>query len=221
MSVTTDYRKGSNPNTMQAGGMNEYRLLMYFVDLVRNFFSDTINIKDERLLALLEAVDIRNGVGKYVIAGTPFKEDMRESCTTPSIRVGLGEVNCNAISTLENVLPTQSPAGWLSHRRPHFESCGITVAVIAESYDGVILLSTMLKDYLMCNNQAIIADSRMLNALSIDGTSAPEHIAIGQAGNAKDIFQRTIKLTAMGTYMHFTDVQGPVFKGVRITNISK
>lgn len=219
MNVTTDYRKSSNPDTMRAGGMNEYRLLMYFVELIRNFFSDTINIKDERLLALLEAVDIRNGVGKYVIAGTPFKEDMRESCTTPSIRVGLGEVDCKAISTLENTLPTISPAGWLSQRRPHFEACGITVAVITESYDGVILLSTLLKDYLMCNAQAIIADSKMLNSLSVSGATAPEHIAPGQTGNAKDIFQRTIKLTAMGTYMHFTDVQGPVFKGVRITNI--
>lgn len=221
MSVTTDYRQTANPDTMQAGGMNEYRLLMYFVDLVRNFFSDVINIKDERLLALLDAVDIRNGIGKYVIAGAPFKEDMRESCTTPSIRVGLGEVNCNAVSTLENVLPTQSPAGWLSHRRPHFEACGITVAVIAENYDGVILLSTLLKDYLMCNNQAIVADSKMLNSLSVTGTTTPEHIALGQAGNAKDIFQRTINLSTMGTYMHYTDVQGPVFKGVRITNIIK
>jgi hypothetical protein len=221
MSVTTDYRKEHNPDTLRAGAMNEYRLLMYFVDLVRNFFSDSINIKDERLLALLDAVDLRDGIGKYVIAGTPFKEDMRESCTTPSIRVGLGEVNCNAVNVLDTQLPAISPAGWMSSKRAHFEACGITIAVITESYDGVVLLSTMLKDYLMCNRQNIIADCKMLNFINVDGATAPEHIALGQAGNAKDIFQRTLKVSTSGAYTHLVDVQGPVFRGVNITNIIK
>jgi len=218
MSVTTDYRKEQNQDSILAGAMNEYRLMMYFVDVVRNFFSDNINIKDERLLALLDAADIKDNIGKYVIAGPPFKEDMRESCTTPSIRVGLGEVNCCAMNTLENVLPAVSPTGWMSGRKPHFESCGLTISVIAESYDGVVLLSTLLKDYLMCNKHNIVTDCKMLTVFNVESVSAPEHIALGSGGNAKDIFQRTLKLATTGTYTHLVDVQGPVFKGVRVVN---
>ena len=218
MSVTTDYRAEANKDTLFAGAMNEYRLLMYFVDMMKNFFSDSINIKDERLLALLGPVDTHNDIGKYVVAGPPFKEDMRESCTTPSIRVGLGELGF-PIATLNPQLPAISPAGWISGMRPHFESCGLTISVIAESYDGVILLSTLLKDYLMCNDNNIVADSKMLQSFKVEGVTAPEHLAITAAGNAKDIFQRTLKLSTMGTYTHYVDTQGPVFKGVRITNI--
>lgn len=49
-----DYTTKRDDDTLMGGALQGYRLIHWLADVLRNWFSDPINIKDERISKLLK-----------------------------------------------------------------------------------------------------------------------------------------------------------------------
>lgn len=220
MTTTTEYTNTSGGllTTLCGAQLTKYRASHWLCDILRNFFSDPINIMDERLAELLglRANASYETVCGLVRVGTAYLRDDTFAGHTPLVLVGAGESRY-PIGTLENgILAPALPIGATAAAivRKH-KSVGLTVMVVTESYDGTMLLADELEGFLVRNSHNLPVDG-MISQLIVSGTSGIEQAAEGALANAKPLYQCSIGLTALGQVAWQEDTPGPVFRGVSI-----
>lgn len=219
MPVTTDYTSEATTNTMAPGAMQPYRALHWLRGVLQNFMTDPINIKDERLCGLLKMQDGMSDTQLNALfsVGGPYSQNTKKAGITPQILVGLGTTTY-PIRPINDFVGTAQVSQFVNN--PHgaaYRTIEMTVTVVTESYDGTILLCGFIEDFLLLNAQLLAADSRILSTLNVAGTSAPQEITAEQVKNAKPIYQQVIGLKATGGLSWTTDTQGPVFRGIHLS----
>ena len=214
--ITTDYTAKKNVDTLQYAALTRYRLTHWLVDILKNFFSDPINIKDERLQGLLKMHD---GLDETYLNALfriepPFTTSSIKACTTPAIMVTAGEMQYPAkpvnagVGVVQGAIEAQA-----MYARSMPRTCTATVAVITESCDGTTLLASQIEDFLLFNAVNFQAEG-MIHQFSVQGSSAPQRIASDQTGNAKDLYQVTIQIQVTGSVRWTVDTQGPTYRGL-------
>lgn len=215
MSVFTDYTE--DKSTFFPGFGQQTRIVKYVRDILLNWFADSRNIKDSRLLPLL--YDKNGNLNKGLIkVDTPFNQDKRFSGTTPAIIINRGAiqyslqpVNSNPGNQAFTYNPTQPVIGQF-----RLKTFTATITVITESHDGTDLLAELIQLFLAMNYKAIRQDCPILNAFKLQGVSQIQKLDYGQQGNAKQLYLTTINIL-IGTHIVWTqDTQGPVFSGIRL-----
>lgn len=216
--ITTDKTAAAGINTLNAE-FSRYRLMNYFIDLLKNLFSDPENWRDERLHSMLQSYDLSpDGVGRLVVPGGPYSEDTRESGTTPAIRVAPQGLNrSEALSTI-GFQPINTAAGWVPMGgQTQLITAPIGITLVTENYPEHILLGDLLLEYFILNANNIANDCGIIDSLFVAGISEAQEMPIGTGGNAKNCFQSVISLVVTSNYNAIVDTQGPVFRGVNTT----
>lgn len=134
----TDYTEQS---TLSEGFGQQYRIVKYMKDILNNFFADSRNIKDPRLLKLM--YDRKGNLNKDCIkVGCTFDPDTKYAGTTPAVIIGVGDISYAKRPINEpgnpafRTNPLNSPTyEWRIKNIP------VVVSVITESYDGTLLLT--------------------------------------------------------------------------------
>lgn len=213
--ITTDY---TNQNTFQSGIVQQYRLLKYIRDILINWFSDKRNIKDQRLHSLLYKDDQLNI--DCIKIGSPFNTDSIYSGTTPSVYVGLQNIQYlgNGVNKGGNpqfgINPMQAPIMQYRLKNINFQ-----INVTTQSYDGTVLLTELIQMFLVVNSSYIESDCNALNYFRVTGLTPIEVVQPSQIGNSKQIYNQKINVATCGAVTWVEDTQGPVFRG--ISNINK
>lgn len=221
--MTFDYTKEADKNTLKGGTLQGYRLMHWMADVLRNWFSDPINIKDERLARLLyrQDGDEETQLKAVFDIGTPYSKDTKKACLTPMILVSLGDTrypihNFNAMGAGAIALNGATPAAM----GIKYKTIAMGVYVVTETYDGTVLLSNLIEDFLNVNENILIADNRSISEFHVVGSSAPTEIPENAEANAKPVYQAGIQISVTGGISWTTDTQGPVFRGLSIVNRS-
>lgn len=213
--ISTDYTKATD-STLCGAAITRYRFSHWLCDILKNFMSDPLNIKDDRLARLLF---IQDGPGKddcralFQVA-LPYSPDSRKAGTTPAVLVSVGTVSYPVPTVMDNY----KQGGFSSATSVHSRIRTITgkVAIVTESVDGTNLFSDEIETFLVHNQRALQADG-MLSYLNIKGSSEPQEIKTGEGSNAKPLYQVVIELSATGATEWTADMQGPLFRGTRST----
>lgn len=214
MSVFTDYTESDN--TFNIGFGQQTRIIKYIRDILLNWFADSRNIKDSRLLPLL--YDRKGNLNKGLIkVDTPFNQDKRFSGTTPAVIINRGAiqydlqpVNCNPGNPEFYKNATNAPIAQF-----RLKTFPLIITVITESHDGTDLLAELIQLFLAMNYKMIRQDCPLLNAFKMTGVSQIQKLQQGQQGNAKQLYLTNITVL-IGTHVTWTqDTQGPVYGGFR------
>ena len=219
-----DYTKKANPDTLKPGALQGYRLVHWLADILRNWFSDPINLKDERLCRLLRLQDgdTETSLKALFDIGTPYSQDTKKACTTPMIIVGLGQTsypvkNFNAIGSG----PVAENGAIPMYTGMKYKTIDCQITVLTESYDGTLLLAGLIEDFLCINERLLAADNGMIAEFNVLGSTAPQELRIGAESNAKPIYQTVISIRTVGGLSWYADTQGPVFRGITTTSTLK
>lgn len=215
--ITTDYTEAGNPNSLTPGPLSGYRLMHWMRDILMNFFSDPINIKDERISKLL---CMQNGPSETTLnalfrVGLPYDGDVVKAGTTPCILVSLGE-STYPVKTFNMLAGMQTAAigSQSAYSGMAWKSIGMRIAIVTESYDATVLIGGIIEDFLLMHKQQFVHDNGMISEFAVLGSSAPQKIEVDQAGNAREIYQLVITVNASGGIAWTVDTQGPVFRGI-------
>lgn len=215
--ITTDYTKAENDDTMRRGGLSAYRLMHWLCNILQNFFSDPINIKDDRLQNLLWRQDKNDETKLYAKfdIGTAYAQNTIKANTTPMIVVFVGDtVHDNTGTNLAG----GSPVGLNGARAMYQGHCTkiipLNISITTESYDGTILLAGLIEDFLTVNEIQLLEDCQMIKSFKVVSVTAPKKTDDQNA--AKDTFQSFIQIQTSGSISWTTDTQGPVFRGIRL-----
>jgi len=218
MKITTDYTAEANIDTMKGGVFEPYRLMYWLKNVIENFMSDPINIKDDRVCKMLnfQDGDTPEKLDALFDIGVTFSERTHKACTTPMIIISLGEtqypvrsineVGCGAIA-LNGAIP-------MYHGMQH-KTLTLFVTVITEKYDSCVVLTSAIENYLVVNSNALKEDNGMISEFHLQGVTAPQMVEIGKASNAKPVYEQKIGIIVTGGISWTTDTQGPVFRGVQ------
>lgn len=214
-----DYTAAGNPDTLQnrGGAMQNYRLMHWLADVLRNFFSDPINIKDERICSLLNLQDAdEEHLDALFDVGTPFSQDTKKAGSTPMIIVSLGQTQF-PVKTVGNLPPPIMAENGAVHMTQgmKFKVVSCTVSVATESYDGTMLLGGLIEDFLLINEKLLVQDNQTISEFIVQGSSEPQEIKVGTSANAKTIYQMKIAIQMAGGISWTTDTQGPLFRGIK------
>lgn len=217
MSVFTDYTESDN--TFNVGFGQQTRIIKYIRDILLNWFADSRNIKDSRLLPLL--YDRKGSLNKGLIkVDTPFNQDKRFSGTTPAVIINRGAIQYDlqpVNSNPGNPAFTNNPTNPIISQF-RLKTFNVTITVITESHDGTDLLAELIQLFLAMNYKAIREDCPLLNAFKMLGVSQIQKLQQGQQGNAKQLYLTNITVL-IGTHITWTeDTQGPVFNGIRLSS---
>lgn len=212
--IVTDYTQ-----KVSQGAGQQYRILKYIKDILNNWFADSRNIKDQRLLRLL--YNSQGQLNKDCIRlGCAFDPQKAYAGTTPAIVVSLGDIQYSqrpvtvGMSRGFTQNPTQAILGhWRTKMIP------IQVSVITQSYDGTVLLTQLLQLFLLTNSYAIAADCNGLSSFDVVGVQAPKELPPGQSGGAKYTFASNVSIQASSVVSWTQDTQGPVYKGMGIQKL--
>lgn len=217
--IFTDY---TDQSTFALGYSQQYRILKYFKDLLKNWFADSRNILDDRLLGLMYS-NSGNLNPDCVKIGTIYNQDGIYAGTTPAIIISLGDIDFTGqhINSASNPAFSKNPTvPMISDFK--FKSIPIGIHVITQSCDGTILLAELISNFVLVNTQAILKDQGILSQLRLARVSAPRQLKPGQQGNAKRVYQSTIQIQTTSIVVWDHDTQGPVFRGLSIaTNLNK
>lgn len=93
---------------------------------------------------------------------------------------------------------------------------GCYISVATESYDGTVLLTGLIEDFLCINEYQLVQDNGMISEFRVRKTEPPKLIQQGTAVHAKPVYQAIIHVSAVGGVSWTTDTQGPVFRGIRV-----
>ena len=212
-----DYTTKATQDTLKPGTLQGYRLVHWLADVLRNWMSDPINIKDERLCNLLL---LQDGEGETMLkakfdVGTPYAQETTKACTTPMIIVSLGETQYPVSTISQSVGATIAQNGAQAmYKGVKYRSIACHVTVYTESYDGTLLLAGLIEDFLVVNEQQLVMDNGSISEFHVVGSTAPSELKIGSNSNAKPTYQSTISVKVVGGISWHTDTQGPVFRGV-------
>ena len=202
--------------SLSGAPLTRYRFEHWLCDVLKNFFSDPMNIKDERLCMLLS---IQDGIASDECRSLfqidlPYSKDTRKACTTPAILISAGESKYPLRTVGALGAPVSSLIGYRAARsHATYRTIAGNIAVATESLDGTVLLCDAIEEFLLVNNTALTMDN-MVSQLNVIGSSAPQGISAGEAANAKDIVQSIISVEAVGGIAWETDVQGPTYRGL-------
>lgn len=217
--IVTDYTAEANQDTMQPGGLSAYRLMYWMVDILKNFFRDPINIKDERLQSLLWRQDDDSSEARMHAVfdiGAAYSPDTRKAHTTPMMVVLVGDIthDNNGLN-----LPSGAPTG-LNGAMPMYygmrlKTIPLLISITTETYDGTLLLGGYIEDFLTTHEKLLQTDCGMLSSFQVMGMTAPKKT--GDTAQAKDTYESIIQIQTVGCIGWTVDTQGPVFRGIRAT----
>ena len=215
--IKTDYTEKATRDTLQGARLDKYRLSHWLCDILRNFFSSPVNIHDERLVSLLFRQDGHEPdacCAKFLVA-RPMSKDTRKAAVTPAILVSAGECTY-PVTPLNNGLDSINGAieARAMYQRHAFRKINIRVAVLTESLDGTELLTGIIEDFLVLNTLQLQVDNGAVSQFNVLGSSEAQQISIGEAHNAKELYQEVINLSVAGSVVWSTDTQGPVYRGL-------
>lgn len=204
-------------NTFPQNVLQQSRIIKYIRDIINNWFSDPINIRDQRLRRqLFDNDQLKRGTIKI---GTSFNDSNQFIGTTPDISVSLGDIIYQhpAINTIGNNAfasnPTLAPA-----LNIHNKTIPIAITITTQSYDATMLLTQLLQLFIVANIDIIREDCAMLDTLRMHKITAPIPVQPGQAANARQLYKSVIQLVTVGHVMNAIDTQGPIFNGLQFTN---
>lgn len=205
-------------STLVDGFGQQYRVSKYIKDILNNWFADSRNIKDQRLLKLM--YNRKGQLNKDCIKmGCAFDPDKTYAGTTPAVTVGVGDITYSQRPVNEpgnpqfGDNPMQAPIMFWS-----IKTIPIIISVITQSYDGTLLLAQLIQLFLKMNCNAIQSDCNNVTAIDVQQVGAIQELSMGQAGNAKQVFASSITVPVSSVLSWTSDTQGPVFKGIGLTN---
>lgn len=208
--VVTDY---TVPDTLQAANTYQYRVLLYFRDIIQNWMQDARNIQDKRLtLDLYDAEGrLKPGVLRF---GTLYNVQGKFQGTTPSFTLGLGDVEYNTqdVNICGNAQSSWDPTAPLESYDA-FKSFALQINVVAQQYLATVRLAEQLQRFLLLNATSIVGDARIA-ACRVRRVTAPRAIQAASAGNTKQVYQSSIILELGGVVSWTRDTEGPVFRGL-------
>ena len=224
--ITTDYTSASNPDSLKSGPLQSYRLVHWLRDILKNFCSDPINLKDERLRGLLRMQDEANEARLNALfrVGLPFSgKAIVKAGLTPVMLISAGDtsdpVASNKVLGCENM---QSVAGGVvRYHGVRHRSVKLQVAVVTESYDGTLLLCNLIEDFLVMNERNFVKDCGMISEFNVLGSMGPQELQADSAGNAYPLYQAVISISVLGGISWVSDTQGPVFRGISIAEAAE
>jgi hypothetical protein len=220
--IVTDYTEKVTENTLCGAPLTRYRLAHWLVDILKNFMSDPINIRDNRLSVLLNIQDSpgEDFCKSLFIVDVPYNTDTRKACTTPAIVVSVGETQYpmsplnNGIGNMQGAINART-----MYERTVLRSMTATITIMTESCDGTLLLADIIEDFLV-RVDLLLPQDGMIQRLNLIGGSTIRKIGTGEGLNAKDIYQLGINISVIGGITWTADTQGPVFRGLTgATNI--
>lgn len=218
--ITTDYTAEGNQDTMEPGGLSAYRLMYWMVDILKNWFADPINIKDNRLQSLLWKQDDNSKEDRLHAVfdiGPAYSPDTKKAHTTPMMVVMVGDIS-HDLNGLN--LPGGAATG-LNGAMPMYygmrlKTIPLMISITTETYDGTLLLGGYIEDFLTTHEKLLQADCGMLSSFQVIGMTAPKKT--GDTAQAKDTFESIIQIQTVGCIGWSVDTQGPVFRGLRASN---
>lgn len=218
--ITTDYTAEGNQDTMQPGGLSAYRLMYWMVDILKNWFADPINIKDNRLQSLLWKQDDNSKDDRLHAVfdiGAAYSTDTKKAHTTPMMVVMVGDTS-HDLSGLN--LPSGAPTG-LNGAMPMYYGMRIkiiplNISITTETYDGTLLLGGYIEDFLTMHEKLLQDDCGMLSSFQVLGMTAPQKT--NDTSQAKNTFESIIQIQTVGCIGWEVDTQGPVFRGLRASS---
>ena len=216
--ISTDYTQAGNPDSMQPGVFSAYRVMYWMVDILRNFFADPINIKDERLQSLLwrQDSDTKSERLKAVFEITAgYPPNTQKASTTPMMVVLVGDTVFAQSGINLQGAPRSSRSGSVPMYQGNvLKVMPLYISVTTESYDGTILLAGIIADFLLMHEKLLITDCGMLATFKVEAVSAPKKTE--DTAQAKDTYESIIQISTSGNVGWVVDTQGPVFRGLRL-----
>lgn len=217
MTITTDYTKEANPNTLYGGAMSSYRTLYWLKDILVNFMADPVNIKDDRICKLL---NMQNGATPEQLnalfdIGVAYSENTQKACTTPMIFLSLAGLQY----PLGSINKTGSTSIALCGAKPMYvgkrlKVTNIVITIMTEKYDSTVVFTDLISDFLLINEFELARDNGMISEFHVKEVTAPEFEQVGKSTHAKCIYTQKILIQATGGISWTTDTQGPVFRGI-------
>lgn len=219
MTVTTNYTKSANIDTLKGGTGQAYRVLHWITDVLKNFFSDPINIKDERLRSLLYKQDGNTDetLNALFKIEAPFNPDSKKACTTPSVIVSVSDITyADPGFNLVGFHKKLDAGGDIIAAQSVFHKIiNININILTESYEGTLLLSELICDFLQINKKSFLLDNKSVNGVVIQGLKGPDAIEVPNAFNAKPLYMSNLLLQVSAGVSNLIDTQGPTFRGVK------
>ena len=215
--ITTDYRQSANPDTMKGGAITSYRMLYWLKDILCNFMSDPINIKDERICKILNMQDgaTPEQLNALFNVGVAYSPETTKACTTPQILISLGPRQY-PVGSINQIGSPPVATGWSS---PMYQGCkhkvvNMIITIITEKHDSTVVFTDLFEDFLLINENNLVRDNGMISEFHVTGVSEPQFMKIGTSANAKELYLQKISVTTVGGISWTTDTQGPVYRGV-------
>lgn len=213
--IFTDYTQTS---TFQLGYGQQSRIIKYVRDLIYNWFSDSRNIKDQRLLSLMYDKE-GNLSSNCIKISTSFDPNKIYAGTTPAVLVSLGNISYNQ-------LPVNMPGNQAFVNNPIqppvsgslLKNIPINITIVTQNHDGTVLLAQLIEMFLVMNSLTIQQDFNSLSYFGVQGVEAPKEVNAGSLGNAKQLYSSNISIVTQSYVVWTTDTQGPVFKGIKVNS---
>lgn len=204
---------------MQPGVFSAYRVMYWMVDILKNFFADPINIKDDRLQSLLwrQDADVQEDRLKAVFEITAgYPPNTQKASTTPMIVVLVGDTmhDNNGLNLPGGAIMSMNGARPMYHGQC-IKQLPLNISITTELYDGTVLLAGYIEDFLTTHEKLLQQDSGMLSSFRVVGVTAPKKT--DDQTQAKDTYESFIQIQTTGCIGWTVDTQGPVFRGLRIS----
>ena len=219
--VTTNYsaQNEANMDTFQPGYSSEYRTLHWLKDIIANFMSDPINIKDERLCRLLnfQNGDKETNQNALFDIGTAYGTGTQKATTTPMLLISYcgTQYQVKPINQI-GIGPFTTNGSVPMYRGMKYKTMSFKITITTETYDGNLLLSSFIQDFLLINENQFVRDNHSINEFHVLGMQEPQMVRCGEDVHAKTVFKTTIGLVIDGGLSWVTDTQGPVYRGLSI-----
>ena len=217
MKVVTDYTKQDNPDTLIGGAFSSYRMLYWLKDILCNFMSDPVNLKDDRICKIL---NFQNGATPEQLnalfrVDVAYSEKSPKACTTPMIFISLGPRQYTARGINQIGSEPVSICGFQPMNMGfRHKTVNMVITIMTEKYDSTIVFTDLFEDFLLTHEDLLKLDNGMISEFHVANVSEPEIIQIGQSPNPKVIYTQKISVIATGAISWTTDVQGPVYRGI-------
>lgn len=217
--IVTDYTKKANPDTLYGGALTSYRVLYWLKDILCNFMSDPVNIKDDRICKIL---NMQNGVTPERLnalfdIGVAYNDQTTKACTTPMIFISLGPHQYTAGSINQVGADSIAICGFkpMNMGFKH-KIINVTITIMTEKYDSTVVFTDIFEDFLLSHEDLLTRDNAMISGFRVSSVTAPQIIKIGQSANAKVIYEQKINVVIVGGISWTSDTQGPVFRGIEM-----
>lgn len=217
--ITTDYTAAANVDTLGPGQFQMYRIVHWLRDIICNLFSSSINIRDERLAGLLRLQDgeLPTQLDAMFRVDVPYNpKSIIKAGTTPAVIVSAGQSSyMNNTLTITGTVPTSLLKDAGAYTGCKLIKSTLQITTITESYDGTLLLSNLIEQFLATHELELRRDCPCLSQFTVLGASGPQEIPQDQLMNADSLYQSAIDISIAGSISWNTSTQGPLFRSLR------